>query len=209
MYLTRAEFEAGEPCRGCGEPLLDGLGREFVPLLRETPEQRAEREGEEARFRERHPDCHGGRWSMAGSRTLHCMDCCPPNPLSDKQIERMSNILGPKPDPADLDVWELALTCGHTARTTVHRTGSPTKGAVQCNECGGELFGIVTTAKVGPATEVDPPAEEEHRPQQPKQKQRKHDPSRAALRRRLREVEADAEALRLHLAQLDEPAAGT
>lgn len=25
-YLTRAEMEAGEPCRGCGQPLLDGLG---------------------------------------------------------------------------------------------------------------------------------------------------------------------------------------
>lgn len=23
-YLTRAEFEAGVPCRGCGEPWVDG-----------------------------------------------------------------------------------------------------------------------------------------------------------------------------------------
>jgi hypothetical protein len=26
VYMTRAEIEAGGPCRGCGQPLLDGLG---------------------------------------------------------------------------------------------------------------------------------------------------------------------------------------
>jgi hypothetical protein len=71
------------------------------------------------------------------------------------------------------------------------------------------LFGIITTMKIGPATEVIPPADEHRRPQQPNQKQRKQEPSRAALRRRLREAEAAAKALRLHLAQLDEPASGT
>jgi DNA repair exonuclease SbcCD ATPase subunit len=25
-YLSWAEMEAGEPCRGCGQPLLDGAG---------------------------------------------------------------------------------------------------------------------------------------------------------------------------------------
>ena len=39
--LTRAEFEAGVPCRGCGEPWLDGLGG-WPPLLDMTPEQRAD-----------------------------------------------------------------------------------------------------------------------------------------------------------------------
>ena len=34
-------MEAGEPCRGCGQPLLDGMG-DWPPLLRLTPEQRAE-----------------------------------------------------------------------------------------------------------------------------------------------------------------------
>jgi hypothetical protein len=91
----------------------------------------------------------------------------------------------------------------------VHRTSSPTKGAVECNECGGELFGIITTVKIGPATEIISPADKQRRLQQPNQKQQKQEPSRAALRRRLREAEAAAEAPRLHLPQLDKPASGT
>lgn len=44
--LTRAEFEAGVQCRGCGEPWLDGLG-DWPPLLKMTPEQRADHDREE------------------------------------------------------------------------------------------------------------------------------------------------------------------
>jgi hypothetical protein len=51
-YLTWAELEAGEPCRGCGQPLLDGLGN-WGPLNGLTPERRAEYDREEALFRER------------------------------------------------------------------------------------------------------------------------------------------------------------
>jgi hypothetical protein len=47
--LTRAEFEAGVPCRGCGKPWLDGLGR-WPPLLEMTLEQRAEYDREDARY---------------------------------------------------------------------------------------------------------------------------------------------------------------
>jgi DNA repair exonuclease SbcCD ATPase subunit len=39
-YMSRAEMEAGEPCRGCGQPLLDGAG-DWLPLSQLTPEQRA------------------------------------------------------------------------------------------------------------------------------------------------------------------------
>ena len=42
-YLSRAELEAGVPCRGCGQPLLDGPG-DWRPLNQLTPEQRSEYE---------------------------------------------------------------------------------------------------------------------------------------------------------------------
>jgi hypothetical protein len=59
-YLSREEFKAGHPCRGCGEPILDGLGDQ-PPLLRMTPEERAEHDAAEARYKERHGECRAGR----------------------------------------------------------------------------------------------------------------------------------------------------
>ena len=38
--MTGDEIEAGEACRGCGQPLLDGLG-DRGPLNNLTPDQRA------------------------------------------------------------------------------------------------------------------------------------------------------------------------
>lgn len=37
-YMSWAEIEAGEPCRGCGQPLLDGMGG-WPPLLKLTPDR--------------------------------------------------------------------------------------------------------------------------------------------------------------------------
>jgi hypothetical protein len=76
IYLSRAELEAGEHCRGCGLPILDGLG-DWYPLNQLTPEQRAEYEQANAAFRERHRDCRSHRWSLSGHRTEHCGYCCP------------------------------------------------------------------------------------------------------------------------------------
>jgi hypothetical protein len=53
-YLTRAEVGAGELCRGCGEPLLDGLG-DWCPLNQLAPADRAELDRAEA-----------GSWSVTG-----------------------------------------------------------------------------------------------------------------------------------------------
>jgi hypothetical protein len=41
-------------------------------------------------YQERHGDCRCHGWSMSGSRTWHCVECCPPHPLSDEQLERLA-----------------------------------------------------------------------------------------------------------------------
>ena len=110
-YLTRAELEAGVHCRGCGLPIIDGLGDE-PPLMKMSGEEREAHDTAEADFKRCHPECRALRWSVSGSRTTHCGFCCPPPPLSDKQIEAIAAILtsASRPEPAELDTWRLALT---------------------------------------------------------------------------------------------------
>lgn len=112
--LTRAELEAGVACRGCGLPTIDGLG-DRPALMKMTDEEQLEREAAEAAFTARHPNCHASRWTMSGSRTTHCGYCCPPPPLSKKQMESIQSIFknAGRPDPAELDTWRLSLTCEH------------------------------------------------------------------------------------------------
>lgn len=146
MYQTREEFESGEPCRGCGEPLLDGRGDRI---------ERAEREAEETRFKERHGDCHALRWTMEGSSTMHCGYCCPPHPMSDKQWKTISRILGSGSNDPDrwkqLDAWDLTLTCDHIVRKTAHRSNYRyCASVIECPDCG-QNRGIVEQTRVGPA----------------------------------------------------------
>ena len=118
--LPRAEFEAGVPCRGCGEPWLDGLGG-WPPLLKMTPEQRADHDREEERYRTRHGKCRAHRETVEGNRTWHCGYCCCPPPLpSAAQEERLRQLVGSwsAPNRANLMVWELTHTCGHAVRRT-------------------------------------------------------------------------------------------
>jgi hypothetical protein len=68
MFRTREEAAAGEPCRGCGLPVIDNLGS-WPPLMHLSPDERVEHDRAEALFRELHPDYHAHRWSMQGSRT--------------------------------------------------------------------------------------------------------------------------------------------
>jgi len=154
-YMSRAEMEAGEPCRGCGQPLLDGMGG-WPPLLQLTPEQRAEYDRADTAFRERHADCRAGRWSLSGHRTTHCFYCCPPPPMSTRQIEKLEQIFSSvhphaRVPTADLDAWDLALTCDHVVRRTQHRDRDRYGIAVtDCPACG-RRRGVVTARRVGPA----------------------------------------------------------
>jgi hypothetical protein len=151
-YMSRAEMEAGEPCRGCGQPLLDGAG-DWSPLLQLTPEQRAEYDQADAAFREQHADCRAARWSLSGHRTSHCFYCCPPPPMSAQQIEEVARILSSTRVRAeDLDAWDLTLTCDHVVRRTQHRDhGDRCSAAVaECPTCA-RRRGIVMARRAGPA----------------------------------------------------------
>jgi hypothetical protein len=136
-YLTREEFEAGVHCRGCGLPIIDRLGS-WLPLMEMTEVERADHEAAEAAFKHRHSDCRSHRWSMSGSRTVHCGSCCPPPPLSNRQIEAIGAILvgAGSPDPAQLDTWRLTLTCDHVIDRTQHASNSHwNSSTTQCPNC--------------------------------------------------------------------------
>jgi hypothetical protein len=149
-YLSRGELEAGESCRGCGQPLLDGLG-DWLPLNQLTPEQRAGYDRAEELFRERHGDCRSHRWSLSGHRATHCGYCCPPPPMSDRQAEQIAQILSSaRVRKEDLDGWDLTLTCGHVVRRTQHRDHDRyTTRVAGCPACGMRR-GVVTAQRAGP-----------------------------------------------------------
>ena len=147
-YLSREELEARVPCRGCGQPIIDGLGG-WPPLMELDDEQKRDYEAAEAAFKSRHPDCHASRWGMAGSRTAHCSFCCPPPPMSEKQIQKIRAILtsSPRPDPADLDIWTLTLTCDHVVERSQHSSnGSWYRSVEDCPTCD-RVRGVVTAAR--------------------------------------------------------------
>jgi hypothetical protein len=136
-YLTRAELEAGEPCRGCGGPILDGLGN-WPAMMHMTADERRDYDLAETLYRERHGACHSHRWSMSGHRASHCGYCCPPPPLSEGQIEDLRQIFSAfKTDNKDLDDWDLTLTCDHVVRYTQHRDHDRCSARVAyCPACG-------------------------------------------------------------------------
>lgn len=135
-YLTREELEAGESCRGCGLPVMDRLG-DWPRLQDRSPEEQAEFEQADAEYSARHADCRSHRWSLAGSRSQHCGECCPPHPLHQSQIEQLAAILrGHRPDPEQLDTWRLSLTCAHTVDATAHRSsGRWVSRVMKCPTC--------------------------------------------------------------------------
>lgn len=148
MYLTREQAAAGDPCRGCGLPVIDNLGS-WPGTMYLTPEQRAVYDAEQARYREMHPSCDAHRWTMQGSRTAHCGYCCPPLPMSPEQSERIGRMLASFPErrEEELDVWERTLTCGHSVQQSVHHTNrSPSFPTQWCATC--EMTrGVLTSTK--------------------------------------------------------------
>ncbi|MBC6463343.1 hypothetical protein [Actinomadura sp. HBU206391] len=191
-YMTREELEAGVPCRGCGEPIIDGLGS-FPGTMYLTPEQKVEYEKEEARYRQRHGDCKAHRWTMGGSRTHHCGFCCPPPPLSQRQIEAISKILVPavarRTTKDDLDDWDLTLTCDHVVRVQAHRSNRHYSARVlDCPECN-DRRGVVTQQRIGPSGDRAGQVERERLTAEIKSAEEK-------LRRQRRAMEKTEEAIR-------------
>lgn len=152
MYLTRAELEAGAHCRGCGLPVIDGLG-DRPALTKMGDDERRLYDAQQAEFRIRHPDCRAHHWSMAGSHAEHCGFCCPPPPLSINQIEHIRTIFeqAGQPNPDDLDVWRLTLTCGHFSERSQHRSNTHWSGSTtRCPSCD-QTRGIVTAESLSPS----------------------------------------------------------
>jgi hypothetical protein len=77
-------------------------------------------------------------------------------PLSDRQIERISEILSSvRVRKEDLDDWDLTLTCEHVARRTQHRDHDRYSASVtDCPACG-MVRGIVTAQRIGPAGDAN------------------------------------------------------
>ncbi|MEU1456868.1 hypothetical protein [Streptomyces avermitilis] len=154
MRLTWDEFEAGEPCRGCGKPMCDRLGS-WSPLMKLSEGERREYEAAEARFKEEHPNCRSIRWSISGSRVSHCSQCCPPPPLEPQMVRKLAGFFAALPSEEEgkenLDVWDLTLTCDHVVSRSQHRDNSYVSARViDCPECG-ERRGVVQSVRVGPA----------------------------------------------------------
>jgi hypothetical protein len=197
-YLTRAELEAGVHCRGCGLPILDGLG-DLPPLMKMTAQELKAHEADEADFRRRHPECHDIRWTVSGSRTLHCRFCCPPPPPSEQQIAAIASLLAStgRPDPAELDTWRLTLTCGHVADQTQHSSNTHwSASTTHCSTCE-QTRGIVTSQKL-PPTPVRHAAEQRHVAMELDEARReyeRHQKRADAARGRIDKLEAQSAAL--------------
>lgn len=93
--LTWNEFKARKSCPGCGRPVQDrqqwsGDGKGLIHL---TPQERAQYDAEEARYRKRHADCHAHQWTIGGSLTKHCGKCCLPPPMSPEATARVAAIV--------------------------------------------------------------------------------------------------------------------
>ncbi|MBB5871889.1 hypothetical protein F4553_005268 [Allocatelliglobosispora scoriae] len=147
--LSWEEYVAGVTCRGCGLAMNDGLGG-WPPLMKLSEDERVAHDLMESLYRQAHPDCRSHRWSMQGSRQWHCGFCCPPPPLSLKQIQRISSIFGsiPAKEPANLARWRLSLTCDHVVDATRHRSHTYWSGRVHhCEQCG-EKRGVVDSQPV-------------------------------------------------------------
>jgi hypothetical protein len=90
--LTYDEFLAGETCRACNEPLVDDRGN-TPAILHMTDEQRPFWDVEDARYDAAHSDCRAGRWTVAPGGPTHCMNCCPPPPMSPATIDKVARLL--------------------------------------------------------------------------------------------------------------------
>jgi hypothetical protein len=187
--LTFEQYRAGVPCPGCGLPYVDSEPFDFKGTINLSDDERVRYDAEESRFKAAHASCRSHRHSISGSLTMHCGKCCPPPPLSPSQRERIRALMSPTA-PHELMVWRLRLYCGHTVERTAHRSHltvhSAFSGSVRCTECGCDPATVVDARVVGLAAE----------PTRPESAPVARKPTRAALERRIEELEAEVARLR-------------
>ncbi|MFC5180774.1 hypothetical protein [Actinomadura harenae] len=197
--LTWEEYSAGEPCPGCGLPYRDEEPWDSKGTMYFTEEERARYDAEQVRFKEKHGDCHAMRHSIEGSLTTHCGKCCPPPPLSPRQIEKIGRILGPPKQSHELMRWRLRLYCGHMVEKQAHYTHKTLHSAftvsTPCPECGLDPATIVDAEAIG-LVEEPPGAAKPARDASPRRTIRARKPTRAELGAKVRELEAEIERLR-------------
>ena len=187
--LTFEQYEAGAPCPGCGRAYRDAEPFEFKGTMHLSDRERERYDAEESRFKVEHGSCRSHRHSVTGSLTTHCGECCPP-PLSPSQLERIRTIIGSPTPPHELMIWRLRLYCGHTVERRAHRSHktvqSAFSGAVNCTECGRDPSTVIDARAIGLAA---PSPYSPAVPAVPK-------PTRAALERRIEELETEVARLR-------------
>ena len=188
--LSFEEYSAGAPCPGCGRPYRDDEPFEFRGTMHLSGRERERYEAGASRFKAQHGLCRSHQHSVQGSLTTHCGKCCPMPPMSPAQRERIGAILR-RPTPAyELMVWRLRLFCGHTVERRAHRSHKTVHaaftGAVKCTECGRDPSTVIDARAIGLA------APSPHAPAVPAVRK----PTRAALERRIEELEAEVARLK-------------
>jgi hypothetical protein len=131
--------------------------------------------------------------------------CCQPPPMSQRQAEKIAQIIGPRPSLASLAVWELTLTCGHITRRTAHRDNRRYSVTTDCEECGGEPRGVIAQVNIGPADEVARQEAAARTTRTPKAAQTAVRLKLLAAEREARAAKERAAALRIQLAQMEAP----
>jgi hypothetical protein len=181
--LTFEQYRARVPCPGCGLPYVDAEPFDFRGTMNLSDAEQVRYEAEESRFKTVHASCRSHRHSVSGSLTKHCGKCCPMPPLSPSQLDRIRVLMTPTA-PHELMVWRLRLYCGHTVERTAHRSHrkvcSAFSGSARCAECGCDPATVVDARAIGFVAEPTHP--------EPVPAVRK--PTRAALERRIEELEA-------------------
>lgn len=194
--LTFEQYRAGQPCPGCGRPYIDDEPFESKGTMYFTDAERARHDAEEARFKAAHRACGSHRHSVSGSLTTHCGKCCPFPPLSPAQLGRLSSLMSRKTAPHELMIWKLRLYCGHTVERQAHYSHRTVHaaftGSIKCAGCGCDPATIVDARAIGL---VEQPTQVATEPVPSK-------PTRAALERRVRDLEAQI--ARLQQAAKDE-----
>lgn len=139
---------------------------------------------EESRFKALHASCRSPSHGVSGSLTRHCGKCCPMPPMSPSRLDQVRALLTPTA-PHELMVWRLRLYCGRTVERTAHRSHKTVHsafcGSIRCSECGCDPATVIDARAVGLAAE----------PLQPEPVPAPRKPTRAALERRIKELETE------------------